>query len=35
MLLQDGLIYPSGANAGQIATINAQLAKLGLIVRTS
>jgi Bacteriophage lambda head decoration protein D len=35
VLLQDGLIYPSGATTNQQAAINAQLKALGLIVRTS
>lgn len=35
VLLDDGLIYPSGATTNQKAAIRAQLAALGLIVRFS
>lgn len=35
ILLEDGLIYPSGATTNQKAAIRAQLATLGLIVRFS
>ena len=35
VLLNDGLIYPAGSSAAQQATIRAQLAILGLIVRFS
>jgi hypothetical protein len=33
VLLNDGLIYPAGSGAVQQATIRAQLAALGLIIR--
>jgi len=33
VLLDTGMIYPSGASAGDIVAINAQLAALGILVR--